>query len=256
MTDLIRMTMLARALDMPVDPHPNRMPFSGVLTRIDEPSDAAPEGSNGKQVMLTKAVADRALTSLLGMGVNYNPDGHSPREKVGVIDEAKIEANSIWVKGYIFAADFPEVAAEIKANKNVLGMSFEAQTLLAKDVGDDHIKIDECIFTGAAILLKDKAAYRTTSILAHADHILQSINKGNAMFDQIVLTPMQAASDPRNLPLLKTVKMQAQRCGFRIEGDKQINLIDLDDAMRRANVSIESRMNLKSMLYQLRLIPA
>ena len=44
----------AMSLDIPaVIDHPNRMPFSGVLTRVGVPSDMAPHGSNGKRVLLT-----------------------------------------------------------------------------------------------------------------------------------------------------------------------------------------------------------
>lgn len=147
-------------------PHPNRMPFSGILTQIVEPSDSAPDGSNGRRVMITAEAAARALDTLLGMGVNYCPDGHNPKEKIGIIDAATIEGNSIAVKGYIFAADFPEEAAQIKANKDNLGMSFEARDLWTNDQGANPVPIIDCVFTGAAIVLKNKAAYRSTSINA------------------------------------------------------------------------------------------
>ena len=61
------MLLHARSLDIPVDAHPNRMPFTGILTKIGEPSDAAPEGSNGKRIILTMDAAEHALDSLLGM---------------------------------------------------------------------------------------------------------------------------------------------------------------------------------------------
>ena len=156
----------AMSLNVPTDAHPNKMPFSGILTRIGEPSDAAPEGSGGKRVMITAEAAEKNLGSLLGMGVNYNPNGHSPQEKVGFIDSATIEANAIHIGGFIYAADFPEVAKEIKANKDILGFSFEARDLFTTDSEADPVPIADCVFTGAAILLKDKAAYRSTSINA------------------------------------------------------------------------------------------
>jgi len=164
----------AMSLHTPTASHPNKMPFSGILTRIGEPSDAAPEGSGGRRVMLTNEAAARALDSLLGMGVNYNPDGHSPQKKVGFIDDATIEGNSIRIGGFIYAADFPEVAKEIKANKNELGFSFEARDLFTNDPEADPVPIVDCVFTGAAILLKDKAAYRTTSINAARDDAAHS----------------------------------------------------------------------------------
>jgi hypothetical protein len=50
---MMQIQLRARSLDVPANAHPNRLPFSGVLTKIDEPSDAAPEGSNGNRVTLT-----------------------------------------------------------------------------------------------------------------------------------------------------------------------------------------------------------
>ena len=114
----------ARSLNIPDSAHPNKLPFSGVLTRIDEPSDSPPEGSNGRRVLVTRAAAERALDSLLGMGVNYNPDGHSPQEKVGVIFGSEIVGNELHIHGAIYAADFPDATAAIRANKDKLGFSF------------------------------------------------------------------------------------------------------------------------------------
>jgi hypothetical protein len=155
----------ARSLNSPTDPHPNKLPFSGVLTKIGKPSDAAPEGSGGRRVVITAEAAHRALDSLLGMGVNYQPDGHNPQKKVGMIDDATIEGDEIWVRGFIYAADFPIEAAEIRKNEDVLGMSFEARDLWTSSAPDvDPAQIVDCTFTGAAILLKNKAAYRATSL--------------------------------------------------------------------------------------------
>lgn len=169
------LSLRARSLDISTARHPNKMKFSGVLTKIDEPSDSPPEGSGGKRVMITMDAAKGALESLLGMGVNYCPDGHNPQEKVGVIYGADISGNEILIEGFIYAADFPEVAKEIKANKEKLGFSFEARDLMTTDIDADPVPIAECIFTGAAILLKDKAAYTTTSINAAKEKNLAAI---------------------------------------------------------------------------------
>ena len=162
----------AMSLDLPaVEDHPNRMPFRGVLTRVDQPSDSAPGGSGGRLINVQGRAAERALASLLGMGVNYTTafDGHDVQAKVGVITAATLEGNAIVIEGFIYAADFPEVAASIKAQKDQLGFSFEAQQIYVADPRADVLDITALTFTGAAILLKDKAAYRSTSIAANAD---------------------------------------------------------------------------------------
>jgi hypothetical protein len=43
------LSLRARSLDIPTESHPNRMPFTGVLTKIDEPSDTAPEAAPGAE---------------------------------------------------------------------------------------------------------------------------------------------------------------------------------------------------------------
>ena len=163
-------SLSAMALNIPNDGHPNKMPFSGVLTRIGEPSDAAPEGSGGRRITISKEAAEKSLDSLLGMAVDYKPDfdGHAPQSKIGVISAATIEGNAILIEGFIYAADFPKEAAEIKARKDELGFSYEARDLYTDDPEANPCVITDCVFTGAAILLKAKAAYRTTSISANA----------------------------------------------------------------------------------------
>jgi hypothetical protein len=96
----------ARSLDIPSNDHPNKMPFSGVLTRIDEPSDVAPEGSGGKRVLITMDAAKNALDSLLGMAVNFGFDDHRPREKVGVISTAGCLAHQARRAGARLATKF------------------------------------------------------------------------------------------------------------------------------------------------------
>jgi hypothetical protein len=100
--------------------------------------------------------ATAALDSLFGQGINFNFDGHVPREKVGVIYGSEIVGNEIRINGVIYAADFPDIAAAIKENKHKLGLSFEARDLKTTNPDADPIPISECVFTGAAILLKDK----------------------------------------------------------------------------------------------------
>jgi hypothetical protein len=166
------MRIEAMALNIETDDgHPNKLPFKGVLTRVGEASDAAPSGSGGRRVMLTQAAAEQAIPSLLGMAVNYQPDfsGHDPKAKIGIITAANIVGTAIEIEGFIYAADFPEVAERIRQDKDALGFSFEAQRIYIADPRSDPIEIVECVFTGAAILRKDKAAYQTTSLAASAD---------------------------------------------------------------------------------------
>lgn len=167
----ISMKLMAVSLDLPhVDDHPNKMPFSGILTRIDEASDKPPNGAGGKKVLLTRAAAEGALNSLLGMGVDLTKDfdGHDAQKKVGLITGAHIDGNALRIAGFIYAADFPREALRIHLDQADLGFSFEARNLAVESTETDPLVVKSCVFTGAAILLKNEAAYQTTALAAAA----------------------------------------------------------------------------------------
>ena len=190
------------AIEMPeVSRHPNRLAFRGVLTLVDTPSDRPPAGARGHRVLLTRKAAERALPSLLGMGLDYAPslDAHDARRKVGIITSAEIaqspvasrqslvertgghgfsravardkdnpalaaEENELVVEGYLFARDFPEIVRELRAGGRRLGMSYEVADARIEDARAPVWRLTEVTFTGAAILRRDKAAYRNTWI--------------------------------------------------------------------------------------------
>ncbi|MBM2884092.1 hypothetical protein JFK97_06780 [Chromobacterium phragmitis] len=170
----LRFQLSAMAVEVPDQDHPNRMPFSGVLTKVDEPSDNPPGGSNGKRVLIPRAVAEEALDSLALMAVDYKDGfaGHEPTQKIGVITEAWIDGNDLKIRGFLYAHDFPDICADVQKYKDKLGFSYEAQVLL-DDLKADVLEVTFCLFTGAAVMLKDKAAYTTTSITASADKELK-----------------------------------------------------------------------------------
>jgi hypothetical protein len=123
--------MRAMAVEFPVvHGHPNRLPFEGVLTLVDVPSDKAPSGSRGHRVVLTREAAEAALPSLLGMAVDYKAgwDGHDARQKCGIITAAEIDGRKVTVAGYLFARDYPEFGPEMEGkiqNDGLMGMSYE-----------------------------------------------------------------------------------------------------------------------------------
>ena len=176
------------AIEMPqVTGHPNRVGFRGVLTVLDEASDKPPAGARGHRVLLTRKAAEEALPSLLGMGVGYAPslDRHDTRRKVGVITQAEIVGSNVELSGYLFGKDFPELVREMKkaggrsgvgkgevhcstvaraAAAQALGMSYEIANARIADVRARVWVLTHVTFTGAAILRREKAAYRKTWI--------------------------------------------------------------------------------------------
>jgi hypothetical protein len=162
----------AMAVELPeVHGHPNRVPFSGVLTLVDRPSDRAPAGAAGHRVLLPHQVAERALPSLLGMAVGFAPGlrGHDVRRKIGIITRAEIVEDRLEVAGYLYGKDFPEVLRELRARRGELGMSYEITDVLVEDPGAEIWCLEHLIFTGAAILDREAAAYRATSLAATQD---------------------------------------------------------------------------------------
>lgn len=164
------MRLEAMAITIPhVDGHPNRLAFEGVLTVVDSASDKAPAGARGHRVLLTREAAEQALPSLLGMAVDYRPgwDGHDARRKIGVLTAADLIGQSLLVRGYLYARDFPDVAQAIQAsaaeNPRAMGMSYELADARVEDLRATVWKLTRVTFTGAAILLREKAAYRATS---------------------------------------------------------------------------------------------
>jgi hypothetical protein len=155
------------AVEFPaVHNHPNRVPFEGVLTLVDAPSDKAPSGARGHRVVLTRDAAEAALPSLLGMAVDFKTgwDGHDAKQKCGIITAARIEGNAVHVSGYLFARDFAEMMTEMHAHGDeALGMSYELADAHVENMRAETWRLIRATFTGAAILLRTKAAYRSTS---------------------------------------------------------------------------------------------
>ena len=113
--------------------------------------------------------AEAALPSLLGMAVDYKAgwDGHDARQKCGIITSANIEGQRLMVSGFLFARDYPEMEARVggvaAGPDDAMGMSYELADAHVADMRASVWTLTRATFTGAAILLRAKAAYRGTS---------------------------------------------------------------------------------------------
>ena len=151
------------------DEHPNKLPFKGVLLILDAPSTKPPHGSRGHRIYVPKTVAAKRLASLIGMAINYDRgdlDSHVTRHKVGVITQAWIEGDRVYVKGFAYKKDFPEVVKDLK--QGGLGMSMELANVYVRDENEDVWHLVDFAFTGATILKKSAAAYYQTELVANA----------------------------------------------------------------------------------------
>ena len=161
------MRLEAMAVKIPhVDGHPNRVPFEGVLTVVNRRA-RAPAGARGHRVMLTREAAEKALPSLLGMAVDYRPgwDGHDARRKIGLLTEANRGGPAAdGARLSCMRAIFPKWRRRLQAHRpDAMGMSYELADARVEDMRAEMWKLTRVTFTGAAILLREKAAYRATS---------------------------------------------------------------------------------------------
>jgi hypothetical protein len=146
--------------------HPNKMRVRGVLVRLDEPSTKPPHGAEGHLIIVPTDVAKKRLKTLIGMGLNYDPEleGHAQRRKVGVIEKAWIDGKNLCIEGSIWKHDFPEAQKDLK--QDGLGMSMEIGDVHVEDDNAKVWKITDLCFLGATILWKEAAAYYRTAAIA------------------------------------------------------------------------------------------
>jgi hypothetical protein len=130
-------------------PHPNRLPFRGVLTLIDSPSDRPPVGARSHRVILTRAAAEQAIPSLLGMGLDFTAsfDGHDTRRKVGIITSAEIVplANRVEqaFRPALSAARKLALAAEVRAQRAVEAVGFSPLKNESKNVALASARVEQ-----------------------------------------------------------------------------------------------------------------
>lgn len=148
--------------------NPNQVPFSGVVTRLDQPSDGAPGGSFGRKVIIPSAAAAEMVETLVYMPVNlaFGMSSHSQRDIVGVITKSWLEGSEWHVSGYLYGKNVPEQVDKIKAEKDSLGMSIEITNITWENVFARVLVMQSGTATGAAILYKNRAAFQTTSLAA------------------------------------------------------------------------------------------
>lgn len=238
----------AMALEIPDFPeHPNRVPFSGVLTRLDAPSDRAPSGAAGHRVLLTRAAAERALPSLLGMAVDYAPGlrGHDVRRKIGIITRAEIVGDKLEVAGHLFGKDFPDILNDIRTQREHLGMSYEVTGVRVADARASVWVLERVVFTGAAILERSAAAYQATSLAAASGGPQQRsfdfTTRGDTMDEKITQTLDLLAQSSRALAA-EFSGLRATLEELRATQETVVRLLEINPRPQSAPTELETRV--------------
>lgn len=243
------MRLEAMALEIPDFPeHPNRVPFSGVLTRLDTPSDRAPSGAAGHRVLLTRAAAERALPSLLGMAVDYAPGlrSHDVRRKIGIITRAEIVGDRLEVAGHLFGKDFPDILSDIRAQRERLGMSYEVTGVRVADAKAAVWVLERVVFTGAAILERSAAAYQATSLAAasgkHQQIPMNFPIQGDTMDEKITQTLDLLAQSSRAL-VAEFSGLRATLEELRATQETMARMLEINPRSQSAPADLETRVD-------------
>lgn len=154
----------------------NWLPFTGTCLFADQPSDGIPSGGVDKPVRFPSAELDKALDSMVDMGVDCEwPDefwdgpeeafsGHDDRFKIGVVKTSVRKDNEMVISGGLWSNDFSDICDMYRNAKASLGFSVEVYFNLV-DQGEYYDAVD-IEFTGVAILFSDLAAFKDTYIAA------------------------------------------------------------------------------------------
>lgn len=154
----------------------NWLPFTGTCLFADQPSDGIPSGGVDKPVRFPSAELDKALDSMVDMGVDCEwpeefwdgPEeafsGHDDRFKIGVVKTSVRKDNEMVISGGLWGNDFSDICDMYRNAKASLGFSVEVYFNLV-DQGEYYDAVD-IEFTGVAILFSDLAAFKDTYIAA------------------------------------------------------------------------------------------
>lgn len=147
----------------------NYHPVSGVLFRVDEPSEYAPSAGSDLPLYVSRTVAEEAINSVPGKPLDAHGtlNCHANENIVGVMTAAKISDNDFVVDGHLWPYNQKKSIENIIANKSGLGMSMNAKALGHKTEinGVPVFNITKLSILGANILYSNSATYNKTRIL-------------------------------------------------------------------------------------------
>lgn len=147
----------------------NRAPITGVLFRVDEPSEAVPAKGPGMPLYVPKEVAASILNTVAGLPLDAhdNLSQHADEEIAGVMLSAELKDQDFVVHGYLWPGSKSSKVSKIVANQERLGMSMTADAWghEAEVDGQKVFWVDDIELGGANILFSDCATYQKTRLI-------------------------------------------------------------------------------------------
>lgn len=154
----------------------NKLPFEGVLFRIDEPSESAPSKGSLLPLYIPMQLARQVVEQInesggLPLDMHETLAQHANEQIAGIMNHGEIQGNDLVVRGHLFPWSQRERVALISANRERLGMSMNARARGHEMVveGKKVWWIDDIELLGANILFSDAATYQKTRVIAAAE---------------------------------------------------------------------------------------
>jgi hypothetical protein len=102
----------------------------------------------------------KSINSIIGkpLFAEKNLIHHDRFNSIGVIDEAGVTGDLVWIKGSLFS--WHSICLSLSASEEILGVSFDAENARIVDMRKSIWELQHIEFVGATVILQKHAAYR------------------------------------------------------------------------------------------------
>jgi len=143
----------------------NRIAWHGVMTKLNQVSDASPQGAYGHKVFICGELTQSACHQLIGMPLNCsnNLTKNQKDQVIGTIRAAEVAGDDLRVSGFLWSKNQPELIRRLQANMELLGMFFEIGEAETRNQAARVWELVSLEWTGTTVLLKAAGAFHSTS---------------------------------------------------------------------------------------------
>lgn len=229
----------------------NKIPFTGVLFRMDEPSESAPSKGSEYPLYIPRNIAEPLIQAIASSGglpidVDDTLSKHSNPNIAGVMTNAEIQGSNFVVHGHLFPWSQKEKVGLILANQKHLGMSMNALAngAIVDRGGRKVFEIRDLELLGANVLFKDRATYQKTNFEAQIAASSSTTDTEN----QAMGNPEFDAQFSAMNTLLSQIAATSQRDSARIDELTQvIQTIQAEKREKEAEIEASRRRETEEM---------